>query len=151
MCPMEPSPGSTKLWRKPSRLPPVLNIVVTQTSVITSSGIKPHHQPNRPHQKPSRLQALHQAQASGRRDPYGSNLLMPPLHKIKLPPPGDHPEGFWVVVVGQEVGIFFSLVKVHLLSSYILLTNWSRADVALCTNYVSGSVQKCYPSFAKAL
>lgn len=33
----------------------------------------------------------------------------------------------------------------------MLLTNWSRADVALRTNYVSGSVQKRYPSFTKAL
>ena len=33
----------------------------------------------------------------------------------------------------------------------MLLTNRSRADVALRTNYVSGSVQKRYPSFAKAL
>ena len=41
------------------------------------------------------------------RDPYGSNPLVPPPHKIKLPSPGDHPEGFWVITVGQEVGIFF--------------------------------------------
>ena len=41
------------------------------------------------------------------RDPHGSNPLVPPPHKIKLPSPGDHPEGFWVVIVGQEVGIFF--------------------------------------------
>ena len=43
---------------------------------------------------------------------------MPPLHKIKLPSPGDHPEGFWVITVGQEVGIFFtgkspSIMSVH--------------------------------------
>ena len=37
------------------------------------------------------------------------------------------------------------------MSWYILLTNWSRADVALHTNHISRSVQKRYPSFAKAL
>ncbi|KAG2040312.1 hypothetical protein BDR03DRAFT_844516, partial [Suillus americanus] len=43
------------------------------------------------------------------------------------------PEGFWVVTVGQEVGIFYS---------------W--ADVAQRTNFVSGNIQKSYPSFQKA-
>ena len=78
MCPMEPSPGSEKLWRKPSQLPPVPNIVVTQTSVVTSSGIKPHRQPNHPHQKPSCLQALHQAQASSHCDLI--TILMNRIH-----------------------------------------------------------------------
>ncbi|KAG1894667.1 uncharacterized protein F5891DRAFT_917385, partial [Suillus fuscotomentosus] len=47
---------------------------------------------------------------------------------------GLEPEGFWVVTVGQEVGIFY---------------HW--ADVAERTNFVSGNVQKWYPSFQKAL
>ncbi|KAG1831133.1 hypothetical protein EV424DRAFT_1374000 [Suillus variegatus] len=44
------------------------------------------------------------------------------------------PEGFWVVTVGQEVGIFYV---------------W--ADVTVRTNYISGNIQKSYPSFQKAL
>ncbi|KAJ8589115.1 hypothetical protein M405DRAFT_714000, partial [Rhizopogon salebrosus TDB-379] len=44
------------------------------------------------------------------------------------------PEGFWVITVGQEVGIFY---------------HW--ADVAERTNFISGNVQKSYPSFQKAL
>ncbi|KAG1819865.1 uncharacterized protein BJ212DRAFT_1205016, partial [Suillus subaureus] len=47
---------------------------------------------------------------------------------------GLKPEGFWAITVGQEVGIFY---------------HW--ADVAECTNYVSGNVQKSYPSFWEAL
>ncbi|KAG1805543.1 uncharacterized protein BJ212DRAFT_1218821, partial [Suillus subaureus] len=44
------------------------------------------------------------------------------------------PEGFWVITVSQEVGIFYY---------------W--ADVAECTNFVSGNIQKWYPLFQKAL
>ncbi|KAG1893160.1 uncharacterized protein F5891DRAFT_912917, partial [Suillus fuscotomentosus] len=51
-----------------------------------------------------------------------------------LPPHGGlTPEGFWVITVGQEVGIFYHWV-----------------DVAERTNFVSGNVQKRYPSFQKA-
>ncbi|KAG2034624.1 hypothetical protein BDR03DRAFT_828524, partial [Suillus americanus] len=44
------------------------------------------------------------------------------------------PEGFWVITVGQEVGVFY---------------HW--ADVAEPTNFVSKSVQKRYASFQEAL
>ncbi|KAG2337492.1 hypothetical protein BDR05DRAFT_850673, partial [Suillus weaverae] len=43
------------------------------------------------------------------------------------------PEGFWVITVGQEVGIFY---------------HW--ADVAGWTNFISGNIHKSYPSFQKA-
>ncbi|KAG1777850.1 hypothetical protein EV702DRAFT_968702, partial [Suillus placidus] len=43
--------------------------------------------------------------------------------EIQAPRAGMDPEGFWVVTVGQEVGIF----------------------------YVCGNIQKSYPSFQKAL
>ncbi|KAG2060966.1 hypothetical protein BDR06DRAFT_861117, partial [Suillus hirtellus] len=46
------------------------------------------------------------------------------------------PEGFWVITVGQEVGIFYC---------------WSVIDVAEHTNFVSGNIQKGYPSFQEAL
>ncbi|KAG0699332.1 hypothetical protein DFH29DRAFT_766188, partial [Suillus ampliporus] len=44
------------------------------------------------------------------------------------------PEGYWVITVGQEVGVFY---------------HW--ADVAERTNFISGNVQKSYPSFQQAL
>ncbi|KAG1796543.1 uncharacterized protein BJ212DRAFT_1225489, partial [Suillus subaureus] len=47
---------------------------------------------------------------------------------------GLKPEGFWVIMVSQEVSIFY---------------HW--ADVAECTHFVSGNVQKWYPSFQEAL
>ncbi|KAG2030174.1 hypothetical protein BDR03DRAFT_847550, partial [Suillus americanus] len=49
---------------------------------------------------------------------------------------GLKPEGFWVVTVGQEVGIFY---------------HWSVADVTERTNFISSNVQKRYPSFQEAL
>ncbi|KAG2137762.1 hypothetical protein BD769DRAFT_1663987 [Suillus cothurnatus] len=44
------------------------------------------------------------------------------------------PEGFWAIIVGQEVGVFYQ---------------W--ADVADRTNFVSSNVQKGYQSFQQAL
>ncbi|KAG1906181.1 uncharacterized protein F5891DRAFT_942174, partial [Suillus fuscotomentosus] len=49
---------------------------------------------------------------------------------------GLKPDGFWVITVGQEVGIFY---------------HWYVADVAERTNFISGNVQKRYPSFQEAL
>ncbi|KAG1894801.1 uncharacterized protein F5891DRAFT_960867, partial [Suillus fuscotomentosus] len=49
---------------------------------------------------------------------------------------GLKPDGFWVITVGQEVGIFY---------------HWYMADVAERTNFISGNVQKRYPSFQEAL
>ncbi|KAG2030585.1 hypothetical protein BDR03DRAFT_844591, partial [Suillus americanus] len=64
-----------------------------------------------------------------------SNSVMIPMPSEIAPPhDGLKPEGFWVITVGQEVGIFY---------------HW--ADVAERTNYVSGNVQKSYPSFQEAL
>jgi len=54
-----------------------------------------------------------------------------------------------VVIVGQEVGIF-SLVSAPM-SLLFMLTKYCRADVTRHTNYVSGSIQKHWPTFAQAL
>ncbi|KAG0691984.1 hypothetical protein DFH29DRAFT_818484 [Suillus ampliporus] len=59
--------------------------------------------------------------------------VVPKPSEILPPRVGLTPEGFWVITVGQEVGIFY---------------HW--ADVAERTNFVSGNVQKWYPSFQKA-
>ena len=48
------------------------------------------------------------ATGTSSRDPYGSNPLIPHPHKIKLLSHSDEVEGYWVVIVGQEVGIFFA-------------------------------------------
>ncbi|KAG1752354.1 uncharacterized protein EDB91DRAFT_1044813 [Suillus paluster] len=53
---------------------------------------------------------------------------------IHPPRANQTPEGFWVITVGQEVGVFY---------------RW--ADVAERTNFVSGNVQKRYTSFQQAL
>ncbi|KAH7918251.1 hypothetical protein BV22DRAFT_1024895, partial [Leucogyrophana mollusca] len=53
---------------------------------------------------------------------------------IKLPTMGERPSGFWVITVGQEVGIFY---------------DWN--DVGRRTNHVSGAIQKKYPTFQEAL
>ncbi|KAG1789325.1 hypothetical protein EV424DRAFT_1355794 [Suillus variegatus] len=60
--------------------------------------------------------------------------LAPTPDEIRPPQAGLKPEGFWVIIVGQEVGVFYC---------------W--ADVAERTNFVSGSIQKRYPSFQQAL
>ncbi|KAH7922361.1 hypothetical protein BV22DRAFT_1131520 [Leucogyrophana mollusca] len=59
---------------------------------------------------------------------------IPRPDEIALPAPGLAPEGYWVITVGQEVGIFYHWV-----------------DVAERTNRISGSVQKKYHSFENAL
>ncbi|KAG1840304.1 hypothetical protein DFJ58DRAFT_654610 [Suillus subalutaceus] len=61
-------------------------------------------------------------------------MQVPKPSDIAPPHAGLEPEGFWLITVGQEVGIFY---------------HW--ADVAERTNFVSGNVQKRYPSFQKAL
>ncbi|KAG0701650.1 hypothetical protein DFH29DRAFT_775179, partial [Suillus ampliporus] len=43
-------------------------------------------------------------------------------------------KGYWVITVGQEVGVFY---------------HW--ADVTEQTNFISGNIQKSYPSFQQAL
>ena len=142
MCPMEPSPGSEKLWRKPSQLPPVPNIVVTQTSVVTSSGIKPHRQPNHPHQKPSCLQALHQAQASSHCDLI--TILMNRIHSccphIKsncihlsrlwhpINPVPLHPIAFMHLL---PVPLYVSMVPNYLYSLCITTDRWALCPVCL--------------------
>ncbi|KAG1752814.1 hypothetical protein EDB19DRAFT_1627488 [Suillus lakei] len=63
---------------------------------------------------------------------YG--VVVPAPIEIQAPCAGIDPEGFWVITVGQEVGIFYV---------------W--ADVAVRTNYISTNIQKSYPSFQKAL
>ncbi|KAH7923678.1 hypothetical protein BV22DRAFT_1130496 [Leucogyrophana mollusca] len=60
--------------------------------------------------------------------------LFPHPDTIELPADGVRPTGFWVITVGQEVGIFY---------------HWD--DVAKRTNYISGAIQKKYPSFQEAL
>ncbi|KAG2751853.1 hypothetical protein P692DRAFT_201686979, partial [Suillus brevipes Sb2] len=60
--------------------------------------------------------------------------LVPKPEEIRPPQAGLRPDGFWVITVGQEVGIFY---------------HW--ADVAERTNFISGNVQKRYPSFQEAL
>ncbi|KAG2055438.1 hypothetical protein BDR06DRAFT_882466, partial [Suillus hirtellus] len=59
---------------------------------------------------------------------------VPKPSEIAPPCAGLEPEGFYVVTVGQEVGIFY---------------HW--ANVAERTHFVSGNVQKRYPSFQQAL
>ncbi|KAG1805957.1 uncharacterized protein BJ212DRAFT_1283106, partial [Suillus subaureus] len=69
-------------------------------------------------------------------------VTLPSMLAIQVPKPSDiippcadlEPEGFWVVTVGQEVGIFY---------------HW--ADVAERTHFVSSNIQKRYPLFQKAL
>ncbi|KAG2045648.1 hypothetical protein BDR06DRAFT_1015439 [Suillus hirtellus] len=61
-------------------------------------------------------------------------LLVPKPEEICPPQAGLKPDGFWVITVRQEVGIFY---------------HW--ADVAECTNLISRSAQKCYLSFQEAL
>ncbi|KAG2353337.1 hypothetical protein BDR07DRAFT_1309837, partial [Suillus spraguei] len=71
-----------------------------------------------------------------------TSVALPSLPATQVPKPGDiipphaglEAEGFWVITVGQEVGIFY---------------HW--ADVAERTHFVSGNIQKWYPSFQKAL
>ncbi|KAG1864921.1 hypothetical protein DFJ58DRAFT_655490 [Suillus subalutaceus] len=55
---------------------------------------------------------------------------VPKPSEICPPRAGETPEGFWAITIGQEVGV---------------------ADVAERTNFVSGNVQKRYPSFQQAL
>ncbi|KAG1884373.1 hypothetical protein F4604DRAFT_1574784 [Suillus subluteus] len=62
-----------------------------------------------------------------------NNVMIPAPNEITPPCDGLKPEGFWVITVGQEVGVFY---------------HW--ADVAERTNYVSGNVQKSYHSFQEA-
>ncbi|KAG2335987.1 hypothetical protein BDR05DRAFT_857960, partial [Suillus weaverae] len=62
--------------------------------------------------------------------------LVPNPEEIHPPRAGLKAEGFWVITVGQEVGIFY---------------HWSVADVAERTNFISGNIQKRYPSFQEAL
>ncbi|KAG2108080.1 hypothetical protein DEU56DRAFT_917162 [Suillus clintonianus] len=58
-----------------------------------------------------------------------------PIPSAIRPPRADQtPEGFWVITVGQEVGVFY---------------RW--ADVAERTNFISGNIQKRYTSFQRAL
>ncbi|KAG1843319.1 hypothetical protein F4604DRAFT_1689562 [Suillus subluteus] len=59
---------------------------------------------------------------------------VPKPSEIYPPRAGETPEGFWAITVGQEVGVFY---------------HW--ANVAERTNFISGNVQKCYPSFQQAL
>ncbi|KAG1888192.1 hypothetical protein F4604DRAFT_2032333, partial [Suillus subluteus] len=59
---------------------------------------------------------------------------VPKPSEIYPPQAGETPEGFWAITVRQEVGVFY---------------RW--ADVAERTNFVSGNVQKRYPSFQQAL
>ncbi|KAG1859025.1 hypothetical protein DFJ58DRAFT_726482 [Suillus subalutaceus] len=64
---------------------------------------------------------------------HSTNVALLPMQVPKpsdITPPhaGLEPEGFWLITVGQEVGIFY---------------HW--ADVAERTNFVSGNVQKRYP------
>ncbi|KAH7904943.1 hypothetical protein BJ138DRAFT_1018415, partial [Hygrophoropsis aurantiaca] len=59
---------------------------------------------------------------------------VPHPDSIQLPNAGVRPTGFWAVIVGQEVGIFY---------------HWS--DVARRTHNVSGNIQQKYPSFQEAL
>ena len=155
MYPMEPSPGSAKLSRKPSQSLRVLNVVATQTPVVASSGIRSHHQPNCLHQKPSPLQAPCQAQEGSHCDLVVilTDWICSCRHRIKSNclhlaiTPRDFGWSLW----DKRLVYFFTGRSLSASSWYMLLTNLARADVALRTNYVSGSVQKCYPSFAKAL
>ncbi|KAG1776950.1 hypothetical protein EV702DRAFT_970665 [Suillus placidus] len=66
--------------------------------------------------------------------PYQVTAAVPMPSDIHPPRPDQTPEGFWVIMVGQEVGVFY---------------RW--ADVAERTNFVSGNVQKRYASFQQAL
>ncbi|KAG2752143.1 hypothetical protein P692DRAFT_201688657, partial [Suillus brevipes Sb2] len=61
-------------------------------------------------------------------------VTIPMPSEIHPPRAGETPEGFWVIIVGQEVGVFYL---------------WS--DVAERTHFVSGNIQKRYLSFQEAL
>ncbi|KAG1892503.1 hypothetical protein F4604DRAFT_1913225 [Suillus subluteus] len=61
--------------------------------------------------------------------PFHSTMVPAP-NNIQVPHANLKPEGFWVITIGQEVGIFY---------------HW--ADVAEQVNFISGNVQKSYPSF----
>ncbi|KAG2136788.1 hypothetical protein BD769DRAFT_1664317 [Suillus cothurnatus] len=60
-----------------------------------------------------------------------SNLRPSEIHPLQA---DETPEGFWVITVGQEVSVFYC---------------W--ANIAEQTNFISGNVQKGYPSFQQAL
>ncbi|KAH7904825.1 hypothetical protein BJ138DRAFT_1018578, partial [Hygrophoropsis aurantiaca] len=59
---------------------------------------------------------------------------IPAPSEIKPPAPGLTPAGYWVITVGQEVGIFFQ---------------WS--DVADRTHNISGNIQSKHRNFTDAL
>ncbi|KAH7917999.1 hypothetical protein BV22DRAFT_979709, partial [Leucogyrophana mollusca] len=63
---------------------------------------------------------------------YASTAPHP--NSIQPPATGVRPTGYWVITVGQEVGVFY---------------HWN--DVAQRTNNVSGAIQQKYPSFQEAL
>lgn len=69
---------------------------------------------------------------------------------IQAPHSGVDAEGFWVIIVGQEVGIFYTWY-IWLTSTSNIIDGLLRADVAERTNFISGNIQKWYPSFEKAL
>ncbi|KAG1790132.1 uncharacterized protein HD556DRAFT_1306520 [Suillus plorans] len=79
-----------------------------------------------PHPQPQALQTVTQT-------PCQVTAVLKPSD-IRPPRADEVPEGFWAITVGQEVGVFY---------------RW--ADVAERTNFVSGNVQKGYPSFQQAL
>ncbi|KAG1871384.1 hypothetical protein F4604DRAFT_1926118 [Suillus subluteus] len=113
-------------------------ITLSQSSQSHSSlGSQPTPVPVLGHRNiPSILSASSSTQGSSVQPALQPSSYIPVIPKPSeiLPPcVGLTPDGFWVITVGQEVGIFY---------------HW--ADVAERTNFVSGNVQKRYPSFQQA-
>ena len=124
---MEPSPGSAKLLRKPSESLQVPNVVATQTPIITSSGIRSHHQPNCLHQKPSPLQAPRQAREGSR-----CNLIAILTDQIRLCRPHIKSNCLHLAITPRDFGwslwdkklvSFFTDRSSSVLSWYMLLTH----------------------------
>jgi hypothetical protein len=107
------------------------------------------HRDSSPLQAPSSMTTLPPAMQ------FPSHIIVPPKpSEIQPPRAGLEPEGFWVITVGQEVGIFYHWYKAWVRSWAFVSNNVDndfRADVAEQTNFISGNIQKSYPSFQKAL
>lgn len=79
---------------------------------------------------------------------------VPHPSELHAPLPGENPDAYWVVTVGQEVGIFFHwCVASHFISIYFAnyVSNYFRLDVGERTQGISGAIQVRQETWVDAL
>jgi hypothetical protein len=79
---------------------------------------------------------------------------VPHPSELHAPLPSENPDAYWVVTVGQEVGIFFHwCIASHFISIYFAnyMSNYFRLDIGEHTQGISGAIQVRQETWVDAL